>query len=135
MDPFVQRLIRRLHHPSQPLSRNRHFATFETPEGRAALRISRRLRSLQKDILQCHGEGGVVRFARQVEPSAPAGGGGGGQDGEHRIELTLQRVRGRRVSMLAADEFELLRELPGVGEALLEEPRLDPFQIARRAGT
>ena len=48
MDPFVQRLILRLHHPSQPLSRNRHFATFDTPEGRAALRISRRLKSLQK---------------------------------------------------------------------------------------
>jgi len=116
MDPFVQRLIRRLHHPSQPLTRNRHFATFDTPEGRAALRISRRLKSLQKDILQCHGEGGDARFARQEGPPA------GGQEGEHRIELTLQRVRGRRVSMLAADEFELLRELPGVADALREEP-------------
>ena len=115
MDPFVQRLIRRLHHPSQPLSRNRHFATFDTPEGRAALRISRRLRSLQKDILQCRGEGGQVRFARQEDPSA------GGKEGEHRIELTLQRLRGRRVSMLAADEFELLRELPGVAGAMREE--------------
>jgi len=117
MDPFVQRLIRRLHHPSQPLSRNRHFATFDTPEGRAALRISRRLRSLQKDILQCRGEGGQVRFARQEDPSA------GGKEGEHRIELTLQRLRGRRVSMLAADEFELLRELPGVASAMSEEPQ------------
>jgi hypothetical protein len=113
MDPFVQRLIRRLHHPSQPLTRNRHFATFYTPEGRAALRISRRLRSLQKDILQCHGEGGVVRFARQE--------GQEGEEGERRIELTLQRLRGRRVSMLAADEFELLRALPGVADALREE--------------
>jgi hypothetical protein len=114
MDPFVQRLIRRLHHPSQPLSRNRHFATFDTPEGRAALRISRRLKSLQKDILQCHGEGGEVRFARQEAVE--------GKEGEHRIELTLQRLRGRRVSMLAGAEFELLRELPGVSEALREEP-------------
>jgi len=116
MDPFVQRLIRRLHHPSQPLSRNRHFATFDTPEGRTALRISRRLRSLQKDILQCQGEGGEARFARQEAPSS------GGKEGEHRIELTLQRLRGRRVSMLAAEEFELLRELPGVAAALREEP-------------
>lgn len=123
MDPFVQRLIRRLHHPSQPLSRNRHFATFDTPEGRAALRISRRLKSLQKDILQCHGEGGLVRFARQEDPLA------GGKEGEHRIELTLQRLRGRRVSMLAAEEFELLRELPGVAGALREEP------LAVRAAT
>ncbi|HEY8209978.1 MAG TPA: hypothetical protein VIG99_20975 [Myxococcaceae bacterium] len=116
MDPFVQRLIQRLHHPSQPLSRNRHFATFDTPEGRAALRISRRLKSLQKDILQCQGEGGEVRFARQEEAAAE------GKEGEHRIELTLQRLRGRRVSMLAGAEFELLRELPGVSEALREKP-------------
>ncbi|HYV46357.1 MAG TPA: hypothetical protein VFA20_15920 [Myxococcaceae bacterium] len=124
MDPFVQRLIRRLHHPSQPLSRNRHFATFDTPEGRAALRISRRLRSLQKDILQCHGEGGEVRFARQEPPLA------GGKEGEHRIELTLQRLRGRRVSMLAADEFELLRELPGIAGALREEPAAPAVRAA-----
>jgi len=114
MDPFVQRLIQRLHHPSQPLTRNRHFATFETPEGRAALRISRRLKSLQKDILQCRGEGGQVCFAHQETPD--------GQEGEHRIELTLQRLRGRRVSMLGGAEFELLRALPGVGEALREVP-------------
>ena len=114
MDPFVQRLIRRLHHPSQPLSRNRHFATFDTPEGRVALRTSRRLKSLQKDILQCQGEGGRACFARQEAA--------GGKEGEHRIELTLQRLRGRRVAMLDGAEFELLRDLPGVSEALRETP-------------
>ncbi|HVE82399.1 MAG TPA: hypothetical protein VND93_06115 [Myxococcales bacterium] len=114
MDPFVRRLIQRLHHPSVPLSRNRHFATFDTPEGRAALRISRRLKSLQKDILLCRGEGGQVRFTRQDDPER------GNGEGEHRIELTLQRLRGRRVAMLAGAEFELLRELPGVREALVE---------------
>lgn len=118
MDPFVQRLIQRLHHPSRPLSRNRHFATFDTPEGRTALRTSRRLRSLQKDILQCHGEGGQVCFARQE--------GAMGQEGEHRIELTLQRLRGRRVSVLEAAEFELLLELPGIREALREVPAPAP---------
>ncbi|HZN93770.1 MAG TPA: hypothetical protein VFB81_13760 [Myxococcales bacterium] len=114
MDPFVQRLIKRLHHPSQPLSRNRHFATFDTPEGRMALRISRRLKSLQKDILQCLGEGGQVCFARRE--------GTDGQEGEHRIELTLRRLRGRRVSMLVGAEFELLRDLPGINDALREVP-------------
>jgi len=114
MDPFVHRLIQRLHHPSRPLSRNRHFATFDTPEGRVALRTSRRLRSLQKDILQCHGEGGQVRFTRKE--------GEDGREAEHQVELTLQRVQGRRVSMLANAEFELLRELPGVREALREAP-------------
>jgi hypothetical protein len=111
MDPFVRRLIQRLHHPSRPLSRNRHFATFETPEGRSALRTSRRLRSLQRDILRCREEGGAARWTRQD-----------GEDGQLRIELRLDRVKGRRVSVLDGAEFELLQELPGVSEALQEAP-------------
>lgn len=113
MDPFVRRLIQRLHHPSGPLTRNRHFATFETPEGRTALRTSRRLKSLQRDILRCHEEGGAARWCRQD-----------GESGQLRIELRLDRVKGRRVSVLDGVEFELLRELPGVNEALQEGPPL-----------
>jgi hypothetical protein len=108
MDPFVRRLIRRLHHPSRPLSRNRHFHTFETPEGRRAMRTSRFLRSLQRDILACHGEGRPARFSRRDV------------DGQLTVELTLDRVKGRRVSVLESAEFELLSELPGVREALQE---------------
>ena len=109
MDPFVQRLVQRLHDPARPLSRNRHFHTFETPEGRSALKLSRRLRSLQKDILACRSEGGIPRVSRSAGPG-----------GERRIELHMERIQGRRVSHLLDAEFELLRELPGVREALGE---------------
>lgn len=109
MDPFVRRLVERLHDPSQPLTRNRHFHTFETPEGRAALRTSRRLRSLQRDILRCGEEGGEARFVRRPDP-----------EGVLVIELRLERVKGRRVSVLADAEFDLLLALPGVRERLRE---------------
>jgi hypothetical protein len=108
MDPFVRRLIRRLHHPSRPLSRNRHFHTFDTPEGRSALKTSRWLRSLQRDILACHGEGKPARFSRRSV------------DGQLLVELTFDRVKGRRISVLQDAEFELLAELPGVLDALQE---------------
>lgn len=108
MDPFVRRLIERLHDPSQPMSRNRHFHTFDTPEGRVALRTSRRLKSLQRDILACHREGRRPRVLR-----TPAADGG-----EHRIELVLERIKGSRSSLLHPAELELLRALPGVKEAL-----------------
>ena len=107
MDPFVRRLIQRLHDPSRPLSRNRHFHTFETPEGKAALKASRRLRSLQRDILACHQEGKPPRLLRRELG-----------DGEHRIELVFERVKGSRMAVLKDAELELLRELPGVKDAL-----------------
>jgi len=107
MDPFVRRLVERLHDPSKPLSRNRHFHTFDTPEGRMALKVFRRLRSLQRDILACQAEGRRARIFRRVNPA-----------GDHRIELTLERVAGRRVSVLQAAELELLSALPGVRDAL-----------------
>ena len=111
MDPFVRRLIQRMHDPARPLSRNRHFHTFSTPEGRLALRTSRRLQNLQHDILACGEEGQPARFVRH-----PLG------DGRHRIEILIERANGRRVSFVAEAEFELLLELPGV-RAVLEEIR------------
>jgi hypothetical protein len=109
MDPFVRRLVERMLEPSAPLSRNRHFHTFDTPEGRTALRMTRRLRSLRKDILACLAEGRPARFIRQSDA-----------EGTHRIELRMERIRGRRVCVLPMAEFELLRELPGVGAGLVE---------------
>ena len=109
MDPYVRRLVQRLHDPARPLSRNRHFHTFDTPEGRSALKLSRRLRSLQQDILSCQAEGGRPHVSR-VQSEA----------GERRIELHMERILGRRVSHLQDAEFELLCELPGVREALGE---------------
>ncbi len=107
VDPFVRRLIQRLHQPSLPLSRNRHFHTFNSPEGRLALRTSRRLKSLQRDLVTGAREGRRATFACQVDA-----------EGQHRVELTLEQLNGRRVSILEADEFALLRELPGVEVAL-----------------
>lgn len=77
-----------------------------------ALKVFRRLRSLQQDILACHQEGRRARISRQVSPN-----------GDHRIELWMERVSGRRVSMLQPAEYELLARLPGVRDALevLEE--------------
>ncbi|HEX8705131.1 MAG TPA: hypothetical protein VF815_40240 [Myxococcaceae bacterium] len=109
MDPFVRRLVERLHDPTRPLSRNRHFHTFDTPEGRSAMKVSRRLKSLQRDIVACHKEGRRARFFRQAGPN-----------GENRIELLMERIQGRRVSHLQDAEFELLAQLPGVREALEE---------------
>jgi hypothetical protein len=107
----VRRLIERMHDPARPLSRNRHFHTFSTPEGRLALRTSRRLRNLQEDILGCHAEGGPSGFVRHEM-----------ENGQHRIEILLERVSGRRVSFVSEAEFELLLDLPGV-RAALEEKR------------
>lgn len=106
MDPFVRRLVRRLNDPARPLSRNRHFHTFETPEGKQAMRIHRRLRALQRQILACRAEGGAVQLIQ-----AEAGG-------EARVELRMDRISGRSMSMLREDELELLCELAGVREAL-----------------
>jgi hypothetical protein len=111
MEAFVRRLIRRLHDPSAPLSRNRHFHTFETPEGRKALKASRRLKSLQRDILACAEQGRPPKVSSTV-----------GEDGERRIELSLERIKGRRIALLEADEFDLLAELPGVRESLEARP-------------
>ncbi len=114
MDPFVRRLVQRLLDPSEPLSRNRHFHTFNTPEGRAALRIFRRLRSLQQDILSSAEEGLQPRATpvhrpaeadRQLEPS-------------RKVEVVLQKIQGQRTTLLPEPEFELLQALPGVREAL-----------------
>jgi hypothetical protein len=111
MDPFVRRLIQRMHDPARPLSRNRHFHTFSTPEGRLALRTSRRLLSLQQDIQACGEESQPARFVRHALG-----------DGRYRIEIILERTNGRRVSFVAEEEFELLLELPGV-RGVLEEVR------------
>ncbi len=107
MDLFVRRLVERLHDPGQPLTRNRHFHTFETPEGRLALKVARRLRGLQRDILRCAEDGGGTQMSRDAQ-----------EHGEPRIEIRLALGRGTRTSYLSPDEFELLLRLPGVSLAL-----------------
>jgi hypothetical protein len=107
MDPFVRRLVQRLLDPAQPLSRNRHFHTFQSDEGRVALKTTRRLLSLQRDLQTCRDEGGVARAVLRADE--PRG---------WLIELRLKRQRGVRSTWLAAEELELLRSLPGVAELL-----------------
>lgn len=107
MDPFVRKLVLRLLDEGAPLSRNRHFHTFESPEGRQALRISRRLRALQADLARCRTAGGA---ARVVATRA--------EDGQVTLEIHLGHLKTTRRTTLAAAEFELLGRLPGVRDAL-----------------
>ena len=107
MDPFVRRLVQRLLDPTRPLSRNRHFHTFQSEEGRAALKTTRRLLSLQRDLEACRAEGSQPRAVPQE--AEPVG---------WRIELQFNRLRGVRSTFLAPEELELLRSLPGMAELL-----------------
>ena len=107
MDPFIRRLVRRLCAESQPLSRNRHFHAFDSAEGRQALTIARRLKSLRRDLLACVEEG--RRFAIDTAVDAK---------GDRRIALRRKRSAGYRLCLLCPAEFELFEELPGVGAAI-----------------
>jgi hypothetical protein len=109
MDSFVRRLVERLLEPSFPLSRNRHFHTFETPEGRRALALARRLRGLARDVRRC--------TERGVRPEVQADG----SNGDLRVELRFEDVAGRRTAYLTGEEYTLLLRLPGMGEALRRE--------------
>lgn len=107
MDAFVHRLVERLLTEGRPLSRNRHFHTFDTPEGRTALRLARRLRALHRSTVRCAAEGGVVELhtARQA-----------GENALHELVLTT-RIGSHR-AFLVPDELGLLRGLPGFDDAL-----------------
>jgi|CXWL01.1.fsa_nt_gi hypothetical protein len=107
MDPFVRRLVERLNDPARPLSRNRHFHTFDNPDGQQALRIARRLHALRQDIEKCLREGGRP-IARPTD-SVTA---------QRQVEISLASLKSRRRTLLEADEFELLRQLPGMEAAL-----------------
>jgi hypothetical protein len=105
MDPFVRRLVERLLDPGQPLSRNRHFHTFATPEGKRALAVSRRLKGLRQAVLDCRALGGTLAVRRLP----------GRQ--EVVLEFESERPRTRRLATLERQEFELLRGLPGLETA------------------
>ena len=107
MDPFVHRLVERLLDTSKPLSRNRHFHTFETPEGKRAMRITRRLLALQRDIRACRDDGGRSRVGQQTL-----------DDGEVQVEVRLEHLKTLRTTLLDPSEYELLLRLPEMREAL-----------------
>ena len=100
MDPFVRRLVQRMSDPSRPLSRNKHFHTFESPEGRAAMKIFKRLSALKKDMQECEKSGGSCSVKKHEA------------DGKVRVEITIERIRSRRTVTLDSIELELLEKLP-----------------------
>src|SRR3954468_23713282 len=99
MDPFVRRLVQRMSDPKRPLSRNKHFHTFESPEGRAAMKIFKRLTALKRDMHDCKSSGGSCTVKRHED------------DGKVRVEITLERLRSRRTVTLEPVELELLEAL------------------------
>lgn len=107
MDPFVRKLVLRLFDEGAPLSRNRHFHTFESPEGKQAMRISRRLRALQLDIAKCREAGGDSKVVTTRDG-----------EGAVKVEIRLEHLRSKRLTTLDEVEFELLRQLPGVKDML-----------------
>ena len=99
MDPFVRRLVQRMSDPKRPLSRNKHFHTFESPEGKAAMKIFRRLSALKRDMRECEKAGGACVVTNHEA------------DGKVRVEITLERIRSRRTVTLEPVELELLEGL------------------------
>lgn len=92
MHAFIYRLVERLTQEGPPFSRNRHFHTFETPEGKKALRIARRLRSVAADLERASGRP-TVREGAKV-----------------RLEIPLKD--GSRIAWLSQAEWSLLRKMP-----------------------
>ena len=99
VDVFVRKLVLRLLDDGAPLSRNRHFHTFDTEEGRRALRISKRLKALQADIKKCRAEGNTPEIVTE-------------RDGEVvRVHISLKSLRSSRHTTLEQAEYELLQHL------------------------
>jgi hypothetical protein len=97
VEDFVQRVVRRLR--AEPgFSRNRHFATFSSPEGRRALRIHRHLRSIERDLSR----GSTATVERAAD----------------RVRLTLRSKSGLRMAWLTDAEFRILCTSPLVRAAL-----------------
>ncbi|MFO7155482.1 MAG: hypothetical protein DIU72_002545 [Pseudomonadota bacterium] len=92
MHAFVYRLVERLTQEGPPFSRNRHFHTFESPEGKLALRIARRLRSVARDIARASEP---PRFQREAE----------------RIRLVIPLPDGARTTWLSLWEWQLLSRI------------------------
>jgi hypothetical protein len=96
---FVERVVLRLRAESG-FSRNRHYATLSSPEGRRALCIHRHLRSIERDLAL----GSTAAVGRDAE----------------RVRITIEGKRGRRTAWLSADEFRLFRSASALARALPE---------------
>jgi hypothetical protein len=98
MASFLQRLLERLRE-DRGFSRNRHYLTLSSPEGRRALRIHRHLRSLERDLSR---DGVNATVTREAE----------------RIRLTLRGRRLERTAWLTRAEFRMLCLNPEVRRVL-----------------
>jgi hypothetical protein len=96
VDPFVRHLVARMHEPGAPLSRNKHFHTFDNDLGREALAVSKRLKALST-ALAAASQPPVIR---RIEGTKKV-----------RVEIQFGGVRARRTTVLEEAEFELLCEL------------------------
>lgn len=97
VEDFVERVVRRLR--EEPgFSRNRHFLTFSSPEGKRALKIHRQLRSIERDLSRA--------FSATVDRAAD------------RVRLTLRSKSGLRTSWLTQAEFRILCTNPIVRSVL-----------------
>jgi hypothetical protein len=103
MHAFVYRLVERLTHDGPKLSRNRHFHTFASPEGRRALRIARELRAVARDIAA-------------AAPRRPVL-----DRGEDRVRVEIPIEDGVRVAFLEPEAWEILQLMPVVRAALAPE--------------
>ena len=115
MHDFVRRLVVRIGESGRPLSRNKHFHTFDSPLGRQALKLSRQLRSISKDLLAQAQEGAQVRVEQQADGT-----------GKLRILLQFARLKAKRTVFLSQGEWELLLQEPGVREAIDRCAKADP---------
>ena len=98
MASFLHRLLERLR-DDRGFSRNRHFLTLSSPEGKRALRIHRHLRSLERELSR---EGVNATVTREAE----------------RIRLTLRGRRLERTAWLTRAEFRVLCGNPEVRRVL-----------------
>lgn len=105
MDPFVRQLVARLLDPAAPLSRNRHFHTFEDELGKQALKVSRRLKALEQELREIEVRGGRTRAAVTEA------------NGRVQVVLELEHLSLKRSALLEPAEFELLCTLPAAGRA------------------
>jgi len=125
MHAFVYRLVERLTQEGPPFSRNRHFHTFESPEGKEALRIARRLRSVARDLGRASEP---PRVRREAE----------------RIHLVIPFPDGMRSTWLSRWEWQLLCKIAplplglDVGQPLEERAQtgdgVDSVEPDRRPG-
>jgi hypothetical protein len=98
----VLELVKRMRRDA--FSRNRNFDAFARAdaEGARALRLWRYLRSLEADLAAAGPRVGVGVQLR-VETR---------EEGGRRITIEVPDVRMRRIAMVSAEEWELLREHP-----------------------